>query len=201
MSAFFDTLVNADRMATLAINDFDSAFTDAVMPVLSNRTVMIPLYVILFAYIWYRLGWKKALMILLAVVLSVTAADQFATIIKHWVQRFRPCWDEYMIDNGLNILEKRGGKYGFFSAHAATCAGVATAVLYFFRKWGAGRPERLLATLLVLWVAGVSISRVYVGKHFLGDILVGAIAGIIIAELLCRLIHWVITRFFAKFVD
>ena len=165
MSAFFDALINADRTATLALNDFDSAFTDAVMPVLSNRTVMIPLYVILFAYIWYRLGWKKALMILLAVVLSVAAADQF------------------------------------FSAHAATCAGVATAVLYFFRKWGAGRPERLLATLLVLWVAGVSISRVFVGKHFLGDILVGAIAGIIIAELLCRLIHWVITRFFAKFVD
>ena len=71
MSAFIDTLINADRVATLAVNDFAGAFTDAVMPVLSNRTVMIPLYVILFAYIWYRLGWKKALLILLAVVAAV----------------------------------------------------------------------------------------------------------------------------------
>ena len=201
MSAFFDALINADRVATLAVNDFAGAFTDAVMPVLSNRTVMLPLYVILFAYIWYRLGWKKALLILLAVVVSVGAIDQFANLIKNWAQRFRPCWDEYMIDNGLHVLEKRGGKYGFFSAHAATCSGVATAVLFFFRKWGKGHPERLLATLLVVWVALVSISRVYVGKHFIGDILVGAVAGIIVAELLCRFIHWAITKFFAKFVD
>lgn len=201
MSAFFDALINADRTATLALNDFDSAFTDAVMPVLSNRVVMIPLYLALIAYIWYRLGWKKTLVIVLAVAISVGAIDQFANLIKHWAMRFRPCWDEYMIDNGLHILEKKGGKYGFFSAHAATCSGVATAVLYFFRKWGAGRRERLLATLLVVWVAGVSISRVYVGKHFVGDILVGAFAGIIVAELLCRLMHWVITKFFAKFVD
>lgn len=190
-----------DKAVTLAVNDFDSAFTSAVMPVLSNRAVMIPLYVLLFAYIWYRLGWKKAVIILLAVVISVGAIDQFANLIKNWVQRFRPCWDEYMIDNGLHILERRGGKYGFFSAHAATCAGVATSVLYFFRKWGEGRRERLLAALLVVWVAGVSISRVYVGKHFVGDILVGAVAGIIVAELLCRFIHWAITKFFAKFVD
>ena len=201
MSAFFDSLVNADRVATLAVNDFDSAFTDAVMPVLSNRAVMIPLYVLLFAYIWYRMGWKKALLILFAVVVSVGAIDQFANLIKHWVMRFRPCWDEYMIDNGLHILERRGSKYGFFSAHAATCAGVATAVLYFFRKWGEGRRERFLATLLVIWVAGVSISRVYVGKHFIGDILVGAVAGIIAAELLCRLMHWAVNKFFVKFVD
>ena len=201
MSAFIDTLISADRVATLAVNDFAGAFTDAVMPVLSNRTVMIPLYVILFAYIWYRLGWKKALLILLAVVLSIAATDQFSNLIKNWAQRFRPCWDEYMIDNGLHILERRGGKFGFFSAHAATCAGVATSVLYFFRKWGEGRRERLLATLLVLWVALVSISRVYVGKHFLGDILVGALAGIIVAEILCRLIHWAINKFFTKFVD
>ena len=190
-----------DKAVTLAVNDFDSAFTSAVMPVLSNRAVMIPLYVALFAYIWYRLGWKKALLILLAVAFSVGATDQAANLVKHWVQRFRPCWDEYMIDNGLHILERRGGKYGFFSAHAATCAGIATAVLYFFRKWGDGRRERLLAALLIVWVAAVSISRVYVGKHFVGDILVGAAAGIIIAEVLCRLIHWVVNKFFAKFVD
>lgn len=190
-----------DKAVTLAVNDFDNAFTSAVMPVLSNRAVMIPIYVALFAYIWYRLGWKKALMILLAVVICVGAIDQTANIVKHWVQRFRPCWDEYMIDNGLHVLERKGGRYGFFSAHAATCAGIATSVLYFFRKWGEGRRERLLAALLVIWVAGVSISRVYVGKHFVGDIVAGAIAGIIIAELLCRIIHWAITKIFAKFVD
>ena len=120
MRDFFDTLIDADRAATLAVNDFDSAFTDAVMPVLSNRMVWIPLYCILLWYLWRRLGWKKTLVVMIAVALSMLAIDQFANLIKHSVQRLRPCWDAYMTDNGLRILERKGGKYGFFSAHAAT---------------------------------------------------------------------------------
>ncbi len=190
-----------DRDATLAVNGFSGVFTDAVMPVLSNRTVMIPLYIILIVYLWRRLGWKKTLLILVTVALAVGATDQFANLIKNTVQRFRPCWDDYMTDNGLQILERRGGRYGFFSAHAATCSAIATSVLYLLRKWGDGRRERLLAGLLVFWVAAVSISRVYVGKHFLGDILVGALAGIIIARVISGIVDWAVNKFFVKFVD
>lgn len=190
-----------DRDATLAINGFSGAFTDAVMPVLSNRTVMIPLYIILIVYLWRRLGWKKTLLILATVALAVGATDQIANLVKYAFQRFRPCWDDYMTDNGLQILERRGGRYGFFSAHAATCSAIATSVLYLLRKWGDGRRERLLAGLLVFWVAAVSISRVYVGKHFLGDILVGALAGIIIARVISGIVDWAVNKFFVKFVD
>lgn len=190
-----------DRDATLAINGFSGAFTDAVMPVLSNRTVMIPLYIILIVYLWRRLGWKKTLLILATVALAVGATDQIANLVKNAIQRFRPCWDDYMTDNGLQILERRGGRYGFFSAHAATCSAIATSVLYLLRKWGDGRRERLLAGLLVFWVAAVSISRVYVGKHFLGDILVGALAGIIIARVISGIVDWAVNKFFVKFVD
>jgi undecaprenyl-diphosphatase len=184
-----------DRQITLALNGFGGAFTDAVMPWISNKFVMVPLYILLLWYIWSRLGWKKTLIILLVAVLSVVVTDQTANLVKNSVQRFRPCWDDYMVQNGLKILEKKGGRYGFFSAHAATCAGIATSVLYLFRKWGGGRKERLLAALLVVWVAVVSISRVYVGKHFVGDILVGAAAGIIIAEAISRTVRWAINKF------
>ena len=190
-----------DRDATLAINGFSGVFSDAVMPVLSNRVVMVPIYLILICYLWRRLGWKKTLLILATVALAVGATDQIANLVKNAFQRFRPCWDDYMTDNGLRILEKRGGRYGFFSAHAATCSAIATSVLYLLRKWGEGRKERLLAGLLVFWVAAVSISRVYVGKHFLGDILVGALAGIIIARIISGIVDWAVNKFFVKFVD
>ena len=190
-----------DRDATLAVNNFSGAFTDAVMPVLSNRVVMIPIYLLLIWLLWRRLGWKKTLFVLIAVALAVGATDQFANLIKNTVQRFRPCWDDYMTDNGLRILERRGGSYGFFSAHAATCSAIATSVLWLLRKWGDGRRERLLSGLLVFWVAAVSISRIYVGKHFLGDILVGALAGIIIARVISGIVDWAVNKFFVKFVD
>ena len=82
--------------------------------------------------------------------------------------------------------------------HKRQCA---TSVLWLLRKWGDGRRERLLSGLLVFWVAAVSISRIYVGKHFLGDILVGALAGIIIARIISGIVDWAVNKFFAKFVD
>lgn len=190
-----------DRTVTLAINGFSGAFTDAVMPILSNRVVWVPLYLLLFFYLWRRLGWKKALVILFTVVLSVGVIDQVTNIVKDAAQRLRPCWDIFMTDNGLNILERKGGKYGFFSAHAATCAGVTTAVIFLLHRFSDERREGLLAAIMVVWVAAVSISRVYVGKHYLGDILVGIVVGIILARILSWLVHWVITKFFSKFVD
>lgn len=201
-SGLVTVLRDADRYATLAINDFDGAFTDAVMPWLSNRFVWIPLYLLLFWFIWKKVGTRKAMVILLAVALCVLAIDQFANLIKHSVQRFRPCWDSYMTDNGLKILEKKGGKYGFFSAHAATTAGVAMAVLYFLRTlWSGGNGRyRILVALFAVWVLAISISRVYVGKHFLGDIIVGVIVGMIIARAISWLVGWIVTKYFPKFV-
>ena len=49
----------------------------------------------------------------------------------------------------------------------------------------------LLGVLLSIWALLVSISRVFVGKHFLGDVLTGILVGIafgLLCGFLCRLI-------------
>ncbi len=201
MSAFIESLEYADKMATLSINGFSNSFTDALMPVVSNRFVWIPIYVLLLVFLFWKLGWRKTLVILLAVALSVAAIDQFANLVKFSVGRYRPCWDSFMTDNGLKILENKGGSYGFFSAHAANTAGVATAILYFVRSWGTRRQYKALEVLFALWVLLVSVSRIYVGKHFLGDVTVGIIAGIIIAHILSWAIGQVVNKYFVKFVS
>lgn len=192
----------ADKQATLAINNLSCGFTDALMPVLSNRLVWIPAYLLLLWYLWKQLGWKKTLLVLLAVALAITAADQLANLVKYSARRFRPCWDSWMVDNGLKILVKKGSKFGFFSAHAATTAAIATSVMYFLKEhWGKPRRYRLLGWLFAFYVVGVSISRIYVGKHFLGDILVGACAGVLVARLACVILRCIVNRYFAKFAD
>ena len=119
------SLEELDRAATLAINGFSGAFTDAVMPILSNRAVWVPFYLLLFFYLWRRLGWKKALVILVTTVLSVAVIDQVANLVKYSAMRLRPCWDQNMVAGGLHILERKGRLYGFYSAHAANAAGFA----------------------------------------------------------------------------
>ena len=46
----------------------------------------------------------------------------------------------------------------------------------------------LLATL-------VAVSRVFVGKHYLGDIIVGAIVGVLAGLAFANLAKWIIRRY------
>ena len=159
----------------------------------SDKKVWYVMYAVLAVLLFVRAGWKKALVVLLSVALTVLACDQFANLIKDSVARLRPVWDNWMMAGGLHRLEGRGNFYGFFSAHAANSFGVAACVLEGFREVDKKRNYRGMAWLLFSWAALVSISRIFVGKHFLGDVLVGTIVGLlfgwIIGKLsyLCRL--------------
>ena len=188
------SLEELDRAATLAINGFSSAFTDAVMPILSNRAVWVPFYLLLFFYLWRRLGWKKALVILVTTVLSVAVIDQVANLVKYSAMRLRPCWDELMTENGLNVLESKGSKYGFFSAHAANAGGFAVVSYLGFRNDGRLK-YRGYGIGIGLWAFLVGVSRIFVGKHFFGDVCVGFAVGILFGCLFGLLARWVIKKY------
>lgn len=185
-----------DKEATLAINTSSNAFTDAVMPVFSHVKIWIPLYLIVLGIIIYRMGWKAGLVVILALVLNVVCADQLANIVKNGAGRLRPCVDAWMTSHGLHVLEGGGG-YGFYSGHAANVFSFATCSMlclsYIRAKKGAvgrenGKNRKIFlgiyGTVIFLWATAVSISRVYCGRHFLGDITVGAVSGLITGTLL-----------------
>ena len=117
-----------DQDLTLKINSWNSSFSDPIWEFLSDIPVWIPMYVLIVAFIIWRLGWKKGLVVVAGALLTFAFCDQSSNIIKDAVERLRPLNDEYMIANGLHILEK-GGKYGFFSAHSANAFGLATCTL------------------------------------------------------------------------
>lgn len=170
----------ADQQITLFINSFHSEITDPVMQFFSNIPIWIPMYLCVAAFLYVRLGWKKATVAVLSIAITFLCCDQFANLIKSSVGRLRPCYDEIMINGGLWILEGKGGQFGFFSGHAANSFGFAVSSYMGFRN-----DERLkyrgYAGWIFFWAAMVSISRIFVGKHYLGDVIVGAIVGSIIA--------------------
>ena len=165
-----------DQRITLEINSWDSPVTDRIWQFFSDIPVWIPMYVLIVAGLIWRLGWKKGLIMTLAATATFGFCDQFSNIIKDLVCRVRPQNDAFMLENGLNVLEGATRSFSFFSAHSANSFGLATCTLIGFRL-----DKRLkyngYATWMYFWATMVALSRVFVGKHYLGDILVGAIIG------------------------
>ncbi len=181
--ALLETLEQADKTATLAINSLHSMFSDGLWMTFSNREIWYPLYFIVLVCLFVRLGWKKALIAMLACILTIVACDQFANFTKAFFERFRPCWDEYMTTHGLRMLEGKGNYYGFYSAHAANAIGFALCSSLVFtnaNKIKTGTHWTYFGFILA-WALLVGISRIFVGKHFLGDVIVGFAVGSLFA--------------------
>lgn len=64
----------------------------------------------------------------------------------------------------------RGGSYGFPSCHAANSFALASFLILLFAN-------RKLSLFIFVWAVLNSYSRVYLGVHYPGDLLVGAIIG------------------------
>ena len=167
-----------DQDITLWINGFHSELTDVVWAFLSNIPVWIPLYVLIISFIIRRMGSKKGGIVVLSAVLTVIVCSLFSHWMKELTERLRPLLDTYMLENSLHVLET-GGKYTFFSAHSANAFGLATSTYLGLRMDNRRKYDRY-AIFMYIWATLVAVSRIFVGKHYLGDVIVGICVGIVV---------------------
>ena len=179
-----------DQDVTLWINGFHSEITDVVWVFFSNIPVWIPLYVLIITFIIWRLGWRKGGIVIASAVLTITCCSLFSHYIKELTERLRPLLDTYMLENSLHVLET-GGKYTFFSAHSANTFGLATST-YIGLRMDKRAKYGIYAIFMYAWATMVAISRVFVGKHYLGDVMVGISVGILVGLLFAWLARKII---------
>ena len=165
-----------DQDITLYLNSMYSDGFDTFFWYVSLKYTWFIMGALLITFLFVKRKPKEALWFLLAVVLMIVCADQLCNLCKYTVQRFRPCWDEEIKDLVHIVNDDRGGKYGFFSAHSAVFFGLAYMTSRFFRN------KYFTATIYVIAVM-VAYSRIYLGRHYLGDVLVGAVVGTLFAML------------------
>jgi len=183
-----------DQDVTLAINALHCPATDAVWQLFSDKEVWFALYAVVLVFLYIRLGWKRATIVVLTCILTVVCCDQLSNFTKDYFARLRPCWDQNMVQGGLHILEDKGNLYGFFSAHAANAMGFAACSYWGFRN-DRTRRYRAYGWGIFIWAVLVGMSRVFVGKHFFGDVMVGFAVGLLAGWALARLGRLVIDRF------
>jgi undecaprenyl-diphosphatase len=199
---FWTRLHQFDQQVTLAINSWSTPVTDPLWQFFSNIPVWIPMYVLIVALLVWRLGWKKGLIIVLAAAATFGFCDQFSNLIKDLVGRVRPLNDEFMKANGLVVLEKGSRSFSFFSAHAANAFGLAACTsigLKMDGRWfpAGGSPVawgKAYIWWMFCWAFLVAVSRIFVGKHYLGDVLAGALIGMAAGATFAYLARLVIKR-------
>ncbi|MFO7755913.1 MAG: phosphatase PAP2 family protein, partial [Bacteroidales bacterium] len=120
--------------------------------------------------------YKRSLLLIIPIIiLTVTASDQLSVhAFKEVFQRLRPCHEPELSGLVHTVNNKCGGLYGFVSSHAANSFAVAVLSLGLLRK-------KWFTAGILFWAALVSYSRVYLGVHYPGDIIGGALLGTLIA--------------------
>lgn len=161
-----------DEQSLLFFNQFHAAWLDPVIYQVTKTEFWIPLYALLL-YLIFRNHKKEGWLILLGIAITILLADRITSgLMKPFFLRLRPT-NEPSLEGLLHIVQGyRGGLYGFASSHAANTTGVAFFIFLLFKdkyKW---------IWTIFIWAFVMSYTRIYLGVHYPGDILVGMLVGI-----------------------
>lgn len=183
-------LEKIDQAIVLTINSWHNPILDEVMWEISSKLFWIPFYFFLIYLGYKKLMIRQLVFFICIAILSVVISDLISTYcFKEVFQRYRPSHNLLLMGK-LHFYEIKpgeyyqGGMYGFISSHAANFFALSIFVGSSLKRF---YPK--LIYILLLISGFVSLSRVYLGVHYLSDVIVGGIVGSSIAYLSYRFIY------------
>lgn len=172
MDTLLTSLQQLDASVFLFFNGLHADWLDHPVKTLTNRWIWVPLYVVVAALVVRLRGLREGLLIVLCACAAVGLADYIcASVIRPFCGRLRPS----NLDNPLSAFtyvvdNYRAGRHGFPSCHAANTTALATFLSLCLRR-------RAIAVFMFMWATILCYTRVYLGVHYPGDLLVGALIG------------------------
>lgn len=185
----WETILQLDTDVFRWINGHYCVALDWLMWSVSQRWCWaIVIVFVLIPFIIDKQFAKQWWIILLGVAGCFLLADQGSVhLFKETVCRLRPC---HALDDVRMFRTNCGGQYGFVSSHAANAFAIVT---FLWMLCGKKRGRWWIRIALLVWALLTCYSRVYLGKHYPGDLLCGALFGVVVG-----LLVWGVVNFFVK---
>ncbi len=183
-------LKEIDTQVFLFLNSLHAHWLDEPMHYIGRKYSWVPFYVILavFVFVKYRV---RGFLVMLFILVLITLSDQIANLLKDNTMRLRPGHNPDIADLVHIVRDRRGGQFGFVSGHAANSFALAIFLIKLLRdkfKW--------MVPLMIFWAFLKSYNRIYLGVHYPGDVIGGALLGILLALILYQLWVYVNNRFY-----
>lgn len=174
-----ESLIEFDQQLLVDLNQMHNPFWDGFMIFVTHRLTWIPLYLTIIITLLWKYRWQGLLPIISLILLAVCTDLISSGFMKPFFARPRPCHEASLQDQ-LHLIIGCGGKFGFVSSHAANTFGLATFLILSFSK------KYSWIWAFLPWAIIVSYSRIYLAKHYPGDIIFGALLGAV-----CAYIFWI----------
>ena len=188
-----EVIAELDKDLFFFLNGLHADWLDPVMFYISETLTWTPVYLLMLWLMIRNYGWQT-LFWLFGIGLSILLADQITSgVMKPFFERFRPSRDPAIPDELVHIVNGyKGSKYGFASSHAANAFAIATYSYLLLRD------SVKYLWLLFIMAALIAYSRIYLGVHFPGDIIVGGLIGYLCGWVSYRLFSYLHKRWVSK---
>ncbi len=193
MADFKQLTYSFDLPIMSVLQGSDSVFLDWFVRTLTAPATWIPLYAaLIYMVIKNNDTIKKMALVICFALLCFAICDFVVDVLaKPYFMRFRPTRDgmlKYTIDV---VGSYRGGKYGFFSAHAANTMSIAIFFSMLIKN-------RLMTIGMISWSLLNCYTRIYLGVHYPSDVLVGIAWGCIVGFSVYSLYAYVMKKLYPK---
>lgn len=169
-----ESILPHERELFLFLNGGHTVFWDHVMWIISKTNIWFPFYGLVILFLFYKTPWKQAALSLLFFVLMAVLCDQISSgLFKPFFERLRPTHHPDFKDYVTIVNGYRANGFSFISGHATNSLGFAVFLSLLYR-------HRWVTVIAFIWALSISYSRIYLGVHFISDVVTGMLVGTLV---------------------